>query len=240
MSSNTETISYSDMFNKQYWYNRLGRQLNSKEIDTISDLKSEIMFNSKLIDIFNSAQKDELHIPFLTKMHGNCIFESLQYYGLCRDIENFRSGLAFIMLAFKNYKNFIPDQELTLMELFGFYNEVDLVFCKKKEILYKYSYDTMCIDLANDSSWHRLNTELIFTIMCIILNVKFVIYHDNGHKSVIKSIEDKDTFTIYLGLIREIHYIPLDKNRTDVTYKCPEYDEAKKEFTKWYKSIKDK
>jgi hypothetical protein len=231
---------YKNTVNKEYWTNYLGRELTRNEHILLCNTKSEKLINLKINSINEIAKKSGLCVSMLTNMHGNCIFESLQYFNMCDDIDQLRKGLALIMLAFKNKKNFIPNQELSLGELFGFYNDVEYVFCKSKQKLYKYNFDAMCIDLATDCSWTRLNTELIFTIMSIVLNLKFMIFHDNGHITTICTEENVCTKTIYMGLIDEVHYFPLDKISEGTPQTCPNYKHSLKLFHKWARHMSDK
>ena len=97
--------------------------------------------NEKIVDIYNVAKVNGLYVPQLTNLHGNCIFESLQYHELCDDIDNFRCGLAWLMMVFKDKKNFIPDQEMSMNELYDLdiHNHC-VVFCRKKRRAYKYNF----------------------------------------------------------------------------------------------------
>jgi hypothetical protein len=236
--SNMDNIELNRIFETGYLNYKLGRQLDKYELKLLHNVNNEYKINKKIRTIFEFAQKDNLYIPFLTNMYGNCIFESIKHYGIIDDIEKFRSGLAIFMLIFKDTSNFIPNQELSLSELFGFYNDVEIVYCKKQRKLYKYNYDAMCVDLSNDTSWTRLNTELIFTAMTVFLNIKFKIYHDNGHISVIETLNNEDTMTINLGLINEIHYIPLanmDETISEET-KCLIYRDEINQLFDWLNS----
>jgi hypothetical protein len=229
---------YESTVNKEYWRNLLCRNLTSEESYILGNTKCEKVINARIKQINSFGETYGLYIPMLTNMHGNCIFETLQYFNLCDDIDELRSGIALVMLIFKNTKNFIPNQELTLAELFSFRNEVNHVFCKITKKLYKYNFDAMCIDLAMDCSWTRLNTELILTVMSIILNLKFMIFHDNGHITTICINENENTKSIHMGLVEEVHYFPLDKKPDpSEEYESPKYTKALKVFHKWAQSV---
>ena len=225
---------YESTVNKEYWRNLLCRNLTSEESYILENTKCEKVINTRIKQINSFGEAHNLYIPMLTNMYGNCIFETLQYFNLCDDIDELRSGIALVMLIFKNTKNFIPNQELTLAELFLFRNEVEHVFCKVTRKLYKYNFDAMCIDLAMDCSWTRLNTELILTVMSIVLKLKFMIFHDNGHITTICVDENENTKSIYMGLVEEVHYFPLDKKSdSSEEYETPKYTKALKVFHKW-------
>ena len=229
---------YKSTINLEYWSKYLGRKLTYEEFMILKNAKSEQLMNEKIYEIYEHATLKNLYVPKLTGLYGNCIFESLQYYGLCEDVDNFRKGLATLLIAFKNKKFFIPDQELSLSELFNFTNSIEYVFCKNEKRLYKYNFDAMCIDLAMDSSWTRLNTELVLLCLTVLLNIKINIFHNNGHITVIKTTENEHTKDIYFGQINEIHYIPLDTrmgNKREIV--CPKYRAGLKKFHKWAKQM---
>lgn len=228
-------LRYKNTTDVGYWERYLRRRLVEKEIKLLKQTKCEHNMNIAIKDIHNSAIKENLYIPILTNLDGNCMFECLYYNKLCNDIDNFRTGIAMIMVLFKDEQFFIPNQELTLNELFSFRNEVEYVYCHKTQKLYKYTYDTMCIDLALNSSWSRYDTQLLLTVISILLNLRFEIYHDNGHKTEIETKLDDQTKTIYLGQIDEVHYIPLDVNENNDNKSCPKYTESFNIFQKWAK-----
>jgi hypothetical protein len=205
--------------------NLLQRKLTKKEYHIIKEANGETNMNQQITKIFDLANKQNLYIPELTNLDGNCIFESLKYHNLCENIDEFRCGLAYILMLFKNKKYFIPNQELTLEEIFNLSNNIDSVLCLNTESLYKYTFETMCYDLSTNTSWTRLNVELLFLTLTVLFNIEIIIFHNNGHITNIKTIQNENTISIYLGLIDECHYIPIcDKNKIDTTtYTCPTY-----------------
>lgn len=229
---------YENTINEEYWEKYLNREITRTEKLLFMSVKSEKYMNATIRNMNNEVAKIGLYIPMLTNLHGNCIFESLQYFKLCDDIDELRKGIALIMLIFKNKKFFIPEQELTLNELFTFRNDIEFVICKKTLKLYTYNFDAMCVDLATDSSWTRLNTELIFTVMAIVLNLKFKIIHNNGHCTTICINENSDTKTLHLALINEVHYFPLDVDDGDNSEEeCPQYSTALNSFHNWARNM---
>lgn len=237
------SYDYLSVINSDYWKNYLGRDLSEEEDYILSQTKNEKKFNERIENIFKLGKTKNLYIPVLTKMRGNCIFECLQYFKLCDNITAFRQGIAIMMFIFKKQKNFIPGQELTLEELFGIRigDKIPYVWCSKTQKLYKYNYDAMCIDLGTEYSWTRVDTQMMLTFISVFLNLKILILHDNDmHITEICTKEDKNTMTIHLGLIKEVHYIPLDyihKNKKIDDYKCLKYNEALKYFHNWAKTM---
>lgn len=223
---------------KQEFFEKiLDRKLNAAEKKLLRNVKGEFKFNIKLSKLHKIAREKNMIVSTLTNLHGNCLFESLKYFFEC-DTDKFREGLATLMLIFKDVKNIIPNQDMSLNELFTIYNDVENVYCEKNKKLYKYNYDTMCIDLATDSSWTRLNTELILMFISTLLNVKIEILHDNSHVTTICStVENINTMTIYLGQMGEFHYVPLNKITNIDNIKILYHDKGKNKFLRWLNDI---
>jgi hypothetical protein len=222
--------------NYKYWENILGRRLKRDEVERIQNVRSEKDMNHSINIIYNNAVAHELYIPMLTPNDGNCLFSSLCYYNISDNIQSLKKGITNMMLFFKDMKNFIPGQEMTLGELFPLHNELEYVFCYNEQKLYKYTYDAMCIDIMADDGWKRINTELLLTVLSVSLNIKFNIFHDNGHITKICPNEKENTRNIFLAHVGECHYIPLDIISLDSDKKTPEciyYTESIDEFTRW-------
>lgn len=228
------SYDYKSTIDKDYWEDYLERELTPTECLILKAAKNENKMNMAIQQIYQNAESKGLYIPILTNLHGNCIFESLKYHGLCDDIDNFRNGIAVLMLMFKKMKNFIPGQELSLEELFDLTNYIETVFCKTTRRYYKYNYYAMCVDLSTDTSWTRFNTQLIFTVLSVVLNIRIKIFHNNGHITIIETLENDDTIDICLAQIEEIHYFPLEK-RTGYPCEdeCPKYMDHLLYFHKW-------
>jgi hypothetical protein len=224
-------------FDVKFWIKQLGRRLEKYEYNIVNNALCEKEMNDSILDIAEYIKKDGLYIPNLSSDDGNCLFYSLCYLGLASDVDILKKGIVNLMIFFKNLKKFIPGQELSLEELFGFYNDIEFVYCKNNQKLYKYNYDTMCMDFLSKKGWKRINTELLLTIMSIALNIKFNIYHDNGHITKICPDERDNTQNIYLAQIGECHYIPLKKIEEKVNIEIPLYDEDIKKFIFWKKII---
>lgn len=239
MTGRIVSYNYKSTLEVKYWQKYLDRKLKKEEFFIIKQTESEHNMNEKIVDIYNVAKVNGLYVPQLTNLHGNCIFESLQYHELCDDIDNFRCGLAWLMMVFKDKKNFIPDQEMSMNELYDL--DIDnhcVVFCRKKRRAYKYNFVTMCIDMAKNSSWTRLNTNLMFVAISVLLNLKIVILHNAGNINTIVTKENDQTKTIYLGLIDEIHYFPLaERTGHKIEDVCPKYVDSLKLFHQWAKGV---
>lgn len=235
MSGHIIKYNYKNTLDEEYWEEYLERNLEKSELFLLQKTENDNNINKKIVEIYNLATKHELYIPYLTNLHGNCLFESLQYHKICDDIDEFRCGLAFLLIIFKDKKYFIPDQELTLEELFNLRNDIKCVYCKKNKRVYKYTFITMCIDLACDNKWNRLDTQLILSSLSLLFNIKISIFHNNGHITTIETINNEHTKTIYIGLIDEYHYFPLDIKTDKQFEKCPKYVDNLKEFHNWAK-----
>lgn len=238
MTGNILKYNYKNTLKLKYWEKYLGRNLLEEEFALIKEVEIESSMNRKIMDIYNLAKTNNLYIPQLTTLVGNCIFESLQYHELCDDIKEFRCGLAYLLILFKDTKNFIPGTDMTLEEMFKNTNEIEHIYCKKNKKLYEYTFVTMCLDLATNNSYTRLNTELLFVALSYLLNLKIKILHNNGHITEIKTIENDQTITIHLGLINEIHYIPVaSRINHPIEDVCPKYLNNTRTFHHWAREM---
>lgn len=227
---------YERTSNHEYWRQYLGRQLTDEEVSIIESAKDEKRCNNSVSVIHQCAQSHGWYIPMLTEFDGNCFFESLRYHNICDNIKNFRYGLSVLMMMFSDRPNFIPGQELTLKQMFQNTNEIEYVYCRQHNEVYKYNYDVMCIDLAINCSWSRLNTEMILIVLSHVLNLKFLILHENNHVSEICIHNNENTKNVYLALLSEVHYLPLDlKTGTGDPDEeiCPKYRDAHNIFHDW-------
>lgn len=237
MSGKIIEYQYKSTLKLKYWEQYLGRRLKKKEFFLIKEAEHEHCINKKINDIYNSAKNNGLYVPQLTTFVGNCIFESLKYHGFCDDIKKFRCGLAYLLILFKDKKFFIPDQELTLEEMYNF-NSIPTVFCRKTKRAYKYTFVAMCLDLARDKSWTRLHTQLVFLGISVLLNVKINILHNNGHITKIETINNENTKTVHLGLIDEFHYIPIAvRVGHEIENICPRYLDNINGFHCWAREV---
>lgn len=228
------------------WKDYMGRDLHWKERYLIDELKSEKYMNDRLSDLYEKIDS-EFFIPSLTKLEGNCMFESLLYHDVANSIDELRKGLAHIMYIFKDYKNFFPNNDLSLKEWFAFANEIEHVVTENKDTkdrkYYKYSYNIMCQDLTNLYSWTKLPTELILRTLSLLLNLDITIYHDNGHKTninVYSEINDEEIPSlkkVHIGQLGESHYVPIDVLGPDSEIDPIFYTEAKSNFFNWAKMI---
>lgn len=228
------TFDYRTTNNPKYWMDYLNRRLSKKEECLLDSVGNEYSLNKQIEKIYHVATDNGLFVPYLTPMSGNCFFESLEFLKLYDDAQIFRDAIGTLMLLFKNKKHFIPTQELSLEELFVLTNEIEYVFCNKTDRFYKYNFDAMCLDIMSNAAWTRLPTEMIMSVISIMMNIEFVIVHNNGHITKISTVSNENTVKFHLGLIGELHYIPLMKR---VGYphenQLPIFSTATKVFHKW-------
>lgn len=251
-------MSFPQTLNKEHWETFLGRELTTKELFIIDSYRMERVFNDKITNLYNISREKRLYNPLLTDLYGNCLFESLKYYSLpnsytnteinrdnlfkiCDDEDKLRKGLAEIMFMFRDYKNFFPNQEDSLMDIFAMGNDIDTVLCKDDGLVYKYTYDIMCDDLASDFSWTRLPTQLILMVLSKLLNIKIIIISDTSeyqHEINMCEVDCDNNRTIYLGHIGESHYIPLDVRKGEPNEDiCMKYNDSKIKFYRWARTM---
>ena len=235
---------YRRCINIKYWQNYLDRNLTTREIILIKDVGIEIKENAKLGVIHNMAVKNGLYIEHLTDMDGNCLFESLKYIGIFDDADDLRKGVAFLLLLLENVdmeKEFKCKNILHTTPKIAFEctNDIKYVHCKQHNMLYQYTYQTMCNDLYGDSSWNRLNTEVVLRILAIVFNLGFRIYHTTDYISEIIPESSENPTIVNLGLMGEFHYIPLvpiPGNLDDIP-ECPKFRNSFKAFHYWARKM---
>jgi hypothetical protein len=249
-----DNLKFPRSLDTRAWSNYLDRQLTWQEVYIIEDFKAERHMNEQLEILYDQCSKYNMFVPILTNLDGNCLFESLVYFGIAETIEILRNSMAYLMYIFKDYKNLLPGVEYSLKEMFDFTNDIEVVFSvfknpethEKHYNFYKYTYDTMCKDLTNLCSWSKLPTEIIMRLMSYLFNIEFVILHNNtGHFTNVNVYSELPVSNrppmqkIFLGLIGESHYVPIDilkpKEEIDPMF----YMEGKKKFIKWAKTKQD-
>jgi hypothetical protein len=232
MTTLIKDMDFPRSFNHNIWKNYLQRPLLTEEFFILENAKSEKHFNETLEEIHNIGLNKGLYISYLTKLHGNCLFESLIDYGIGSSVESLREAMSYLLYIYGDYKSFFETQEETIKELFLFSNEIEYVYCPEENAFYKYTFDVMCQDMANDNSWTRLPTQLFLMVISKLYNTEIVIIHDSGYESVINT--NKNAINqIHLGLMGESHYIPLKKINENTDISPPRYNDAKIAFFIW-------
>lgn len=253
----SKNLSYPKTGCEKTWIKYLHRRLKCHEKDILSSYLTESNMNRKLEIIQKKCANRDLFVPILTRIDGDCLFESLNYHGIGNDILSLRNGIAYLLYIFKNKKNLLPNIDLTLQELFTFSNDIEYVYedstnkynnfnIKRPS---KYTYDIMCQDLCDEGSWSKLPTQLILTLVSYVFKVKIEIISstnqdnwedpENHHQTIINSYENTNvkTNTIYLGLLGELHYVPIDIIDEDTTKTSIKYVKAEYYFHNWAKKI---
>lgn len=237
----------------------LGTKLYKMFVNYMKNLMSEILMNNALKQIQTKCDQQNINISCITKLDGNCLFESIISTGVCGNISiiELRKGIAFIMKTFKNMKNFFPTEESSLCELFDILNsgdaEVKHVIQDNDKQKIEYTYEIMCNDLCVLTSWCRLPTEIILMVISFLYKLKIIIINDkdSNWESVINVwdntiLPETSITTIYLGHVTECHYVALkinnnnnniidnnvDKN-VDITY----YNESAIKLSTFIKNI---
>ncbi|ARF09680.1 hypothetical protein Indivirus_2_59 [Indivirus ILV1] len=241
----TTDFKYPRKLNTKIWEEYIGRPLTVDEKCLIEMCKSEKYMNKMMNDLYGHLEikQNKYHIPKLTSLDGNCLFESLNYHKIGNNVEELRTMLSMVFYIFQNYQNFLPNMESTLIELFNCTNEIEYVstYENKEKVYYKYSYAIMCQDLGNLTCWSRLPTQLILLVVSYLFNVEIIIINSNtGYETKINIYEldpKSEIRTIYLGHLGESHYVPLD---TTIPNKYPiYYDNAMKNLIEWGKVIEN-
>lgn len=232
---------YPRSLNKNIWAAYLGRQLLNEEIFILESVKAERAFNDKIKALNVNIKSKNLYIPRLTKLHGNCLFESLYFFNICDEKFLMRKGLAHLMYIYRNHKGLFnvddPNDSRTPKDIFRDTNEIEFVLCREEDRAYKYSYEAMCQDLGNNYSWTRLPTQLIIMFISKFYNIRFEI-HSNVHTFVnVIDMNPNDLGVkrnIALGIIGESHYLPLHtrSGKREEEFELL-HQESKEQFFAW-------
>jgi hypothetical protein len=217
------------------WEKFLERPLTKEEKSLIKKVKQEIKNNNKIIDLANNANNYNLYIAKLTNYDGNCLFESLKFYNIFENIQEFKQVIANLLIYFQNINIF--NNHMTIKELFEVTNEIKEVYSKKDKSFYYYNFHMMCYDLATEQeSWSRINTHLVLCFLSKILGIKFHII-SNTFDSITIIYDEQDNITeytnIYLGHIDELHYVPLLIKEENKEYEILQENKYCKLFEKW-------
>lgn len=217
------------------WEKYLDRKLKKKEKELLENVEDEYNMNKGIKLILKKFKNESIYIPRLSVTDGNCFYDSISYHLPDTNKNELRKLISNFMRIYKNYKGIFKSSNFSLNEMFEFQNEIEYLQNKKNNTTYKYTFDIMCSDLECDCSWKRLPMEIILMCVSYIFDSTIIIFHDNGHKTEICSIEEPIK-NIYIGLLGEAHYIPIDKindsKPTKIIYN--DYDE---EYKKWIEKV---
>ena len=99
----------------------------------------------------------------------------------------------------------------------------------------------MCQDLGNLECWSRLPMQLILLVISYLYKSKIIIMHSNtGHHTDINAYNNNNLPAIYLGLLGESHYVPIDTLNDDETADNIYYTDAYENFVNWQKKLEEK
>jgi hypothetical protein len=245
-----QDMDFPRSIDKKAWNQYLentGKQLGHAELHILEQFRTELKLNKRIDKLYENAVKHKLGILGLTNLYGNCLFESLEHHNFITNSDTFREDMAYLLYSIGDIDNFFPNQPESIKTLFTSYNEVEIVQNRKDGKIYKYNYDLMCMDLASDKSWTRLNTELLFKVITHVFRINIVVVNIQDHNKVLIYYPDNDfkyvdnipddiyesDDVIYLGLIGEVHYIPLKYEKDKIQKEYPVYNSARVEFFEW-------
>ena len=119
--------------------------------------------NSMLDGLYEQLD-DKYFVPVLTKLHGDCLFESLIYHGIGTSVLELRKGLACLIYMFKDYKGFFPGNSMSMSEMFGPFNEIEYVVCRNKAVpevhkkFFKYTFNAFKVFVV--AYWNQIDYDL--------------------------------------------------------------------------------
>jgi hypothetical protein len=228
--------------NIEKWENALERKLTKFEKKILKNADVEIYMNNCIKDLINNLKNDNLYIPKLSITNGNCFYDSVSYHLDNIKIKELKSIISDFLKTNKDTKNLFHNYELSLNEMFEIQNEIEEYHDKTNDTIQKYTYDNMCIDIENNYSWKRTPMEIILLCISYIFNAKIIICHNNGYVHDICSINNPTKF-IYIGLLNEFHYIPLEIKKEndpeDIADYIIIYNDDIDKYNNWRKQQKE-
>jgi hypothetical protein len=235
-TNNKKDIKILKTTNIKKWEEYLNRPLTSNEKRLLFNAGQEIQLNKHIYNLIKNNKNKDLYIPDLTYSNGNCLYESICYHLEDMTPQYIRKLTSTFLRIYRNYPKLFNNQDLTLEEMFNMQNEIDYVYYKSNNVLYKYNYDIMCSDLYCDNSWERLPNEIILMCISFIFDINIQISHDNGYTHNICTCENPEN-TIYIGLLGEYHYIPIqikkDSDPDNIADFIKLYNNYMDKFNEW-------
>jgi len=226
------------------------KKLTKEEDELLYDHYNEKNTNACLKILHYNCQLNNLYVPKLSEMVGNCLFESLIYHGIGNSVDDLRKGLAFLMYIYRDYKDFLPNG-LTLKEMFEFQASCDDIQYvsnnDKNRMYYEYTYDVMCQDLASNYSWTNLPTNIILLMVSYLYKVEIISVLDyetnNNGISPINFWSEKEDIDmssikkIYIGHLNNSHWVPITEIPENKKVKRLYYNTYTSEFKKFKKEL---
>jgi hypothetical protein len=207
--------------------------MSDSDSDSTSDYNARIKelnksykhMNAHLKLLNKNALVDSLAVKCVTKLDGNCIFQSMCNLGYCDDPVKLRTSVAVMLYRYRNYKGYFKSQpNCSPKELFDSFSED----AKRKKVINNgtfkiidYTYTIMCRDLSCDGSWDRIWVQFVFITLSLMFDVQIRIYQDcakqygpNEDKTQrydSYEADDKKTYKniANIGYINKCHYVPL-------------------------------
>lgn len=181
-------------FESKLWKIKLNRKLLKREKKIITNAKHEYFMNISVNDVQKKINKLGFKISNLSGLYGNCLYESIGF-----DVgDHYKIIKKKVHLEMKRSKDIplINNSEMTLLELFNIYNEIE--FVKVNGIRTKYTYNLMLTDLLQNNGWQRMPTEILLNVLSKVYNKKIIIFHTASKKgllniTVIDNIKKEDT-----------------------------------------------
>jgi hypothetical protein len=171
--------------------------------------------NKCLKQLTKNSLKHSLVVKKITKLDGNCLFESICDLGYGDDKHKLRNALTSMLYEYRNYKGFFKSQpSFTPKELFDIYSQDTDLKKVIDNIMFKivdYSYVTMCKDLSCEGSWDRICIEFVLMTISLMFDAQIKIYQDETDIELSYQADDKKQYDriINIGYINRCHYVPL-------------------------------
>ena len=162
-----------------------------------------------------NALKDSLAVKQVTKLDGNCIFQSICDLGYSDSPTQLRNSVALMLYKYRNYKGYFKSQpSMTPKELFDAFPQD----AKPRKVINNgtfkivdYTYKIMCRDLSFEGSWERIWVEFVFMTLSLMFDIQIKIYQDEVKTPRTYEVDPNKTYKniANIGFIGKCHYVPL-------------------------------
>lgn len=171
-------------------------------------------YNKTIRELAENSRKYGYDVYKLTRLEGNCLFESLIHLGYGTTVKKFRNMLSYMVYQYGNYPGFFPNQPgVTLKTMFYEKREDSLVYDIEKKKIIEYDYDTMCTDITCNYSWELLPTQLLLMVISRIYNIRILVFSSENDNITDASYNPDAKYDkkVAIGQLDYSHYVPLIK-----------------------------
>ena len=131
-------MEYPKSTNIKKWEQYLERKLDITEKRLLHNASQEVQLNKCIYNLIKNIKNKNLYIPTLSVSDGNCLYDSICYKLKDNTPIDIRNIISSFMKLYKKYPDVFPSQNMTLEDMFACQNDIDYIYDKNTNKLYKY------------------------------------------------------------------------------------------------------